>query len=72
MSFFSDLGGFINQVQQVTDFTDEIKQGIVSNVKDTVVNIETQGADVASQLQSTADSVTKVTQDTSDDIKSNL
>lgn len=72
MSFFSELGGFISQVQQVSDFTNEIKQGIVSNVKDAVVAVESQGSEITSQAQSVSDAVEKTTQDISSDVQSTL
>ena len=72
MGFLSDLGGFISQVQQVSDAADTVKQDIISGVKDAVMNVETQGKEAVSELQASSDSVTQIVKSASDDIRTQL
>ncbi|MBI3889135.1 hypothetical protein HY312_00955 [Candidatus Saccharibacteria bacterium] len=72
MGFLSDLGGFISQVQQVSDAADTVKQDLISGVKDVVMNVETQGKEVATELQASSDSLTQTAKSASDDIRNQL
>lgn len=72
MSLLSDFGSFLNDVQHINGEIDAVKQDLVSGVKDAVMNIESQGKEVTSELQASSDTVTQTTQDISRDIQSQL
>lgn len=72
MGFLSDLGGFISQVQQVSDVADTVKQDLISGVKDAVMNVEAQSKEVAAEFQASSDSIAQTAKNTSEDIRRQL
>lgn len=72
MSFLRDLGSFINDVHSVTDEFNTVKDDLVSTATDALTHAESQGSDVAQELQSSIDTFTQTTKDAASDVQSQL
>ena len=72
MSFFSDLGSFLNDAKQVNDEITSVKDDIIQSAKTTVTQISDQASDVKNELGSSVDAVVKTTKDAASDAASQL
>lgn len=72
MSLFSDIGGFLGQVQQASEEFATVKQEIFTVAKDTVLQVETQTSEVASEIKNDVTAVGQTAKDTATEAKSQL
>ncbi len=72
MGFLSDLGGFLSEVQHVSDELTTAKQEVFSIAKDAVMNVEAQGKEVAADIQTNSQTIARSVKTTTDDMRSQL
>mgnify|MGYP001038400964 CR=1 FL=1 len=72
MSFMSDLGSFIGDIQSFSEQVDTVKQEVVSSVVHTVTHTTQIGSQLADDVANSVDDVKSVAASTTDEVKQTL
>lgn len=68
MSFLQDLGGFIKEVNSITEEIDDVKHDVVSSLVDSATQIGQTLGDAKSQVADAANDVTSIIHQASNDV----